>query len=501
MQAFDPAIAEAAALAARGELWRRGALNFKRHEGQRLLHEAIVKSASLLYYVSCSRRFGKSTELVLYAFETCLSKPNARVLYLAPWAKDAADIAGDIAERVLLDCPADVRPKYNAQSKEYEFPNGSVIRFKGTNGEHAKFLRGGSADLVLLDEPGDMDNLRHVVFSICMPMTMTTKGKIIIAGTPAVTPGHESHTIYERLAGEGNCTTFNIRDMPHVDVTTKAMYLVEAGEKVDDVYDILAGIKDPVTTTAQREYFCWWVTDASKAVVREFDEAARKDIVKEWARPDYFDTYVSMDPGFADRTGILFGYWDYFQEKLVIEDELLLHQAGTPDLAREIKATEARLWNEQKPYSRLSDVEPRLVSDLWNLYQLSFTPVTNKDVMGDVAWLRQMVSARKLVIHPRCEHLVRQLREATWNNKATDFERTEKHGHYDLVAALKYLCRNIVPTHNPYPAGWFHPGKDVFTSPRWKNPLRNKSKLDELNKRTRSATPFGRRIMKKKKNK
>ena len=48
--------------------------------------------------------------------------------------------------------------------------------------------------------------------------------------------------------------------------------------------------------------------------------------------------------------------------------------------------------------------------------------------------------------------LIEHLRNAIWNTNRTTFERSEKHGHYDAVDALKYLVRVVDWRKNPTPA-------------------------------------------------
>jgi hypothetical protein len=57
----------------------------------------------------------------------------------------------------------------------------------------------------------------------------------------------------------------------------------------------------------------------------------------------------------------------------------------------------------------------------------------------------------KLVIHPRCVELRKQLLAAVPNKRGTDYERTED-GHFDLCASLQYFVRDLSLTVNPYPA-------------------------------------------------
>lgn len=478
-------------------LWRRGDLSYLLHATQQKMVAAMnANTKSRTFFVLCSRRLGKSYLMVVKAIEACLKTPGARVLYLAPFAKDANEIAVDLAGKILQEAPKECKPEYRGQTRELVFPNESLIRIKGVNGEHAQFLRGGAADLVILDECGIMDDLQHVLSDVVLPMTMTTNGKVILATTPSRSPAHEAFGIYERLAGQNATVKFTIRDAPHVDDITKAEYLVAAGESIDRVMDVLAGTKQPETTTAKREYFCEWVTDASSAVVPEFTKEKQVEIVKNVPQPPYFDAYVAMDPGFQDRTGILFGYWDFLGARLVIQDEILLHRANTQDIAQAIHEKEEKLWGtDRKPYMRVSDVDLRLISDLWNMHQLQFAPTRKEDSLGAINVLRNMVQTSQLVIYPHCVHLIRQLEHATWNRKATDFIRGgDVDGHFDLVAALKYMTRNINRQRNPYPNNYYVPGGaggtplNAYFSP--KRQQANKSQRMGLF----SDTPFGRRL-------
>lgn len=473
-------------------LWFRGDLSYQLHDTQKKIQLAYDATLGRQFYLLCSRRLGKSHFLVTKAIETCLQKPNARVLYLAPHAKLANEISGDIAAKILNDCPEELKPAYHGQAKEFHFHNGSVIRIKGVNGEHAQYLRGGAADLVILDECGIMDDLKHVLSDVVAPMTMTTGGKVVLATTPPRSPAHESAEVYERLAGIGAAVKFTLRDSPHVADETKIDYLIEAGETKERALLCIKGTEEPEGTTARREYFCHFVTDANTAVVPEFTEEAAKKIVRDYKAPDFYDCYVSMDPGFEDRTGVVFGYWDFLNGKLVIQDEILLHRANTADIAEAVKAKELALWGDRKPLVRVSDVDLRLIADLYQMHGLQFSPARKEDSLGAINLLRHDVATGTLVMDPRCENLKRQLKNATWNKKATDFERGgEIEGHFDLLAALKYLCRSIQRTKNPYPAHYYaRGGKFGVSQNAWVSPKNAvKKSLGLL-----ADTPVGRRL-------
>lgn len=491
MPEATPELRAAARALAIQECWRRGELSYKLHATQRLIYNSIeANKGAKRFFLNCSRRLGKSYMLTVMCIEQALRHKGSRILYLAPWSKDATDIVKDASALILADCPPSLAPNYSAQNREFIFRNGSIIRFKGTNGEHAQFLRGGAAHFVVLDECGLMDDFKHVVNDIVTPMTLTTNGVVIMATTPARTPGHESKEFCE-AAFRDNCGyEFTLLDAPHLSTEQRRRALLSAGEAESDVPHILAGKLKPKSTTAKREYFAEWVTDASTAVIPEFDAQARAEIVREPPpRPPYFDTYVSMDPGFVDRTGILFGYYDVKAAKLVIEDEALLDHAGTPEIATSIRDKERQLWKDKQPYLRVSDVEKRLVSDLITEHQLPFSLAIKSDSQGSIWRMRQMVHSRQILIHPRCVQLIRQMSNCVWNKKASDFQRDTTadniDGHFDLVAALKYLCRMVDTNRNPYPS-WYREGPDTSRRARRDTSARKGT--------IRSDTPLSRRL-------
>lgn len=474
-------------------LWRRSSLQFLLDETQLKIRAAIRSSRSRKFYLLCSRRLGKSFTLVAEAFELCLRKAGARVLYLAPEGKDAAEIVTDIAESILASCPEDLRPAYNAQEKFYKFAhNGSIIRFKGVNGEKSDRLRGGAVDLVIVDEAGLMDDLAYTVSSVVLPMVMTTGGRVLFATTPPRTPSHDAALIYEELAGQAATVKFTIRDNVRISDEIKGEFLKEAGEKPEEIPGILVGTALAKTTTALREYFCEFITDANSKALPEWDDAAARESVRVVTAPAYFDAYVAIDPGFNDRAAFLYAFWDFRRAKLCIQRDRLLHQASTLMYADVLSADEGDLWPGRRPYKRVSDVDPRLMKDLWELHGLHVVATEKQDSLGALNLVRTMIQQREIEIDPRCENLIRQMHNATLNKKATDFERTKEMGHFDLVAALKYLCRNIDRSHNPFPRDYREAPKGMFISPKLLARMNN----DNTGLGVTADTPFSRRVAK-----
>jgi hypothetical protein len=303
--------------------------------------------------------------------------------------------------------------------------------------------------------------------------------------------------LYEQLSGAGATATYTILDNDMVDADKKVEYLVEAGETDAHAREIVYRGAEATTTTAKREYFCEFVTDASTAVVPEYTPDLARRILKPWGqRPDFYDSYVSIDPGFKDRTGIIFASYDFTAGKLVIEAERLLSQASTIDITEALVETERELWGEKEVYARLVDDDLRLVEDLWRLHKISARPAKKGDALGEINLMRNMLQSETIQIDPRCTNLHRQLKNATWNNKATDFEQGgDIDGHYDLVAALKYLCRNLNRTRNPDPDNYYRRGRPLGApAGSWVSPRAQRRSDPGL----LSDTPFSRRLLKRK---
>lgn len=444
------------------EAWKQGVLAYKLHESQDEIYNQLKDGSKThkQFFLLCTRRFGKSFLLLVKAFEQALQEPNCRVLYLAPTAKAASEIAQDLAQKVLADCPEELKPEINHQTKEFRCKNGSIIRLKGVNSETADNLRGGEASLIILDECAQMDNLDYVVKSVCLPMTATTRGQIIYASTPPPSPGHESVTIFERLAKRKATVSYNLRQAPVIPEAEKLNMLIESGEDEAYAHQILYEGKHPKTTAARRELFCEFVTDASLAVIPEFTKDHQAKIVREYKRPPYFSAYVGLDPGSRDNTAGVFGYVDFSEARFIVEDTFLLGNPSTKQIAESIKTIEERLWPHNLEITRVSDIDLRLIRDLaQDPYYLKVIKAQKSDMLASVNYLRNLIQTERLIINPRCQDLIRQLQNAIWNKTATDMHREQSYDkHYDLVSALRYLVRAINWSRDPYPENYRHPG-------------------------------------------
>ncbi len=404
--------------------------------------------------IGCSRQLGKTYFLATLAIEECLRKPNIIVKMIAPTRMEVKRNISPKIREITEDCPEDIKPVYSSQDYVFRFKNGSQIQLAGTDNGHAESIRGTAAHLCLIDEAGFCSNLDYVVKSILLPTTTTTDGKIVMASTPSKAPDHDFIQFMKAAELEDRFIKKTIYDNPRL-----------KQEQIDELAAASGGYE---SIDFKREYLVEIITSEDDAVVPEFNADLKSKIVTELERPPYFDTYVSMDIGVTDLTGVLFGYYDFRLAKLVIEDEIVLQgrKMLTDNLAAMIKEKEAKLWfnkytGEPRPvFLRIADNNNGiLINDLGTKHDLNFVKTDKDNKEAQLNNMRMLLRSERVIINPRCRNLIYHLESGIWAKDRKTYARSADKGHYDLIDALCYLCRNVNFNKNPYPANYDFQGK------------------------------------------
>jgi len=420
-------------------LWEIGRLaEIKLHKGQLDVLERYQNTNAKIFVLNSSRRWGKSTLLLVICLMLAIQRSGSLIRYAASSAYQVRRFTTPLLKELLEDCPQDLRPTYRAQDKTWRFPNGSEIHIAGVDNGRAEALRGTSMDLGIVDEAAFIDDLPYLVKSVLGPQMLTTGGRLLISSTP--NPAQIDHPFWDFVDDAKEAGAYATNTIYENPLLTP--------EQIQEAIDLCGGTD---TDSFRIEYMAQRLRDSTWAVVPEFHEEAKAGIVQAVPRPPHYQPYTLMDLGYVDNTGILFGYYDFVEARLVIEDEAVLEKAITEEMAAVIKRKELELWGNKEIYQRYCDVDPRAQAELARNHDLVFTasPKDHKDAA--INTLRTWIAQDKIRIHPRCEKLIVQLEQATWNKAKTDFTRTPKHGHYDLVDALIFGVRNVVTTDNPYP--------------------------------------------------
>jgi PBSX family phage terminase large subunit len=448
----------------RNELWRRGCLEFKMHSIQKEMFDLYENAGPRSTQVwLLSRQTGKSYCLTLIALMEAIRKPNSIIKLMTDTKIHVQMIFEPLFREILEDCPDDVRPNYIPSKFIYEFPNGSQIQMAGTDGGNAERLRGQKSSLILVDEAGSCTKLNYNVLSILLPTTTHTGGKLILASTPPEEPDHDFVQFIEQAEQENCLTKKTLFDNP----------LLSDFDKESIVSRFPGGRNN---TQFRREYMCELIRDESRTIIPEFDESTQKEIVKDYPKPPFYTPYVSMDLGFKDFTVVLFGYYDFKADKIIIEDEIAIRGKDLKlnTFTERILEKEQSLWlnvytNEQiKPQVRVSDIDYIVINEinrqskgLLNFQAIKKEPGYKLPLINQV---RIQIQTGKIIINPRCETLIRHLRNARWKDASNkdDFARSPDDGHYDAIDALLYFVKSITYNKNPYPANYAGNGDNTF---------------------------------------
>lgn len=452
---------------ARKEAWKRGLLTFKLDSTQRQLLNIYQTSPHKIQTLLLSRRSGKTYYLVVLALQQCLKQPRSIVKFACPTRLQVQTIIRPLINQIMEDCPQELRPEFKTQDFIYYFPNGSELQLAGTESGHAEKLRGGSSHIAIVDEAQDVSDLDNVVKSVLLPTTLTTKGKVIISGTPPKSIDHPFMRYVEEAEKRGALVKKTVYDNPRI-----------SKEDLDEILrEYPSGISDE---SFRREYMCELIKDSKISVIPEFTEELEKELVKEWPRPPYFDAYVAMDLGFTDLTAVIFGYYDFRAAKIIIEDEICADftkkDMNVRTLTSLINKKEEELWTNvmsgeiKRPYLRVSDINPIVIKEIYveSNGVINFLDTKKDDKETALNNLRLLIANKKIIINPRCVNLIRHLRNVKWAsqvNKKT-FGRSPDSGHYDFVDAMIYFVRSVSFSKNPYPAGFnLAPGEIFIPNP------------------------------------
>jgi hypothetical protein len=424
-------------------LWKRGDIRgFLLDRTQREMLAEYERGKSLIHIMLCSRRLGKTYMLVTHAIETALKSPNMQLKYITDTQRNARDMALPIFREVLTSCPAEIKPDWSVHGNRWLFKNGSEIAMYGVDATGGDGLRGQACDGFWVDEAGFVDRLDVLVTEVLSPMIIQRGARGILSSTPPRNMDHPFISFVAQAEKNKALTKRTIYDCPRFTPKMIDLFIESAGGVDSEAF--------------RREYLCEMVAVSDLQVVPEATETRLASMIYS-TEPNlgYLpDCYVALDPGYADKAAILYGYYDFLNATIVIQREFVVPGQNTAQLANNIRKTEEELWSGRPPLKRVSDVDLRLIEDLRVLHGIRFQKTEKDDKEAQINLLRVLVEQGKIKIHESCVELLAQLKYAQWKVSASgrrDFKRTPELGHCDAIDALIYLIRNINRHRNPMP--------------------------------------------------
>lgn len=447
------------------ELWRRGELSWKLDSLQRSVRSHIGNTKSDRFCILSSRQIGKSYLATVLALEHCLHHPGSIVRILAATLKQVGDIVQDNLAPIALDSPHGLIERHKS---DYRWTVGkSSLRLASLERSHVDNARGGNASLVIFEEGGfvSSDDYRYAVESVIGPQLLRSGGAEIHISSPSKDEYHYLHeTVAERCRLSDSLYVYTVYDSPSI-----------TEEQIHKAAERCGGFH---TDAWKCEYLAQIIRSKTYAVIPEFDEALH---VGDFNLPEFYNPFVSMDMGGSkDKTHISLGVWDFERARLLIWDEALFDaNTATKSIVDTSYGLEGQLrWPDDSDGNespiRWADVPGQIQVDLTHQFKFYVRIPPKDDLQAQINSLRLGFSQGKVLIHPRCKALIGCLKTARYNNKRTDFERTEAYGHCDPLMSLVYGYRTADRLTNPVPkAAYYRDSQLRVESRREREPLEN----------------------------
>lgn len=462
------------------ELWRRGQLKWLLYKHQLPIYDKIrevLNSDNVdlnSYVIDCSRQYGKSFTMFLIAVEDCLRAPSWTNVFIAPLKSQVNEIInGKTFGTIFATCPRELVPVH--KDSALIFSNGSRIRLAGTDNKNYENLRGGAANNIFLDEAGFMADLEEGVLPAVEPMTKTTGGKVVYASTP---PENLDHDYYEvlRYHDEANLiSTYTIWD----DKTLTEIQLQK----------IINQCKGRDTVKFKREFECQRIADSSKQVIPNLtlERQEKLRIGKLKYRTDslypFWKKYIIADWGGRDKTAIIFAHYNYKEKKVILEHQLSFDgERVTPKImAEQIKKSISELNWEGQDITYVCDSNNKLIQQDMNItYKLPFSATNKARLQEMVEKVKDWEFDDRILFGPDAEFILQSVASGHWNKTRDEFARSKIFGHYDHLAALVYLIRNVDEFTDPVPMQFGINQHTHFVNPYFNDNLKQQQQLEQI---------------------
>lgn len=467
---------ETSATGTKANGWATGALRYKLQPHQEPVFDRIMQwiaeppdSVELgalydsVFVLDIARRWGKTTLclIILYIWAITLPKRIGRgaILTYATREKDQIKrIVLPIHRMLTADAPFALAPKHygshEGMGEGLYFPagaGGSVIKLVGVDKDPHR-LRGEGSDGGVFSEAGHMKDLHSNVTSVFLPQFQQRPwARLILESTGPNELDHDYDVEFVPDAKLRDAYVFaTIDDNTTLSEDEKAKALREAGGKD--------------SPGAQLEYYGIRRRDPIAIAVPEYNPSRHIGTVE---TPPYAIGCVFQDPGHRDLFAVVWGYWHFELQMLVIQRSWAKRNAGTGEVAEVIAATNAELWEQpgaelrwwdgpiekRNPGCHISDTDPRLIHDMRTdhgmVVHAADKSVRNhgvgeakfyklRNALREVVEEDGQVARPRIIIEPDSGPLADHLQHARWNATRTDLQRTPKYGHADCLLATVY---------------------------------------------------------------
>lgn len=421
------------------QMWEAGILTWKLHAIQLLIYRALrslspeVKEAVCL----CARRFGKSYLGCLMAIEDCLQHPGVYVRIIGPEISQTINIVEPLIDKIIRDAPPGL---IRRKASEHKWRVGeSWLVIGGFDNKNIQKHLGQESYAFYIEETGSShpDDYTYAQREVLSPQLLHSRGKRIHLTTPPTDPNHPFVLeVIPKAQRNEVFFKYTLFDNPLLDEAQVKDAIEESGGRETDAF--------------RRNYLCEIIREKRLMVIPEFD---KKVHVKYFDPPAYANWITVLDfGGVKDKTAALVMYYDWKLGVDCVWDERIFDSnTSTSTIVAEVLRMEASLPTPHKIGARYGDSSGQTQVDSNQTHSFNYSMPTKQDLDAAVNAVRIGFSLNKLILHERCTFLALTLESGMFNDKRTDFLRTEALGHFDAGMALVYGRRMLDRHTKPYP--------------------------------------------------
>jgi hypothetical protein len=358
--------------------------------------------------------------LIVKAF----SKPEQVCYYISPTYRQSKRIAWGALKKLV---PPEARRRTREQELMIELRNDSILQLHGA--DRPDSLRGVGLDHVVLDEYSDMNV--ETWNAVVRPALSDRQGCALFTGTPK----GRNH-FYDLYCNAKNLANWAVFRFP----TERGGY-VSPGE--------LAAVRIEMDPKLYAQEFGASFEDTQSRVYQNFD---LEESVTELALSPHAPLHIGMDFNVNPMTAVV---GQRAADQCHIIDEIVLPNSNTQEMMQEINrrygGREGVVHPDPSANSRKTSA-PAGETDLtiieragWPVYRSS--PYKVVDRINSVnAMLLSAQSQRRLLVSPRCKHLIKALDCLTYKegSKIPD----NRSGLDHITDALGYLIMAVFPMNN-----------------------------------------------------
>ena len=390
-----------------------------------------VYEADHRFKLLCSgRRFGKTYLCIARLINWAVNKPNSLNWYVTANYRMAKQIAW---RQLKVMVPQAICIKRNESDLSIELTNGSIIALRGA--ENPDALRGVSLSSLVVDEAAYVK--QEAWEMVLRPALSDQGGPAWFITTPAGL--NWFHDLWEQAQEQKDWTTFSF--------TT-----IEGGNVPAD--EIEAAKRTLDERTFRQEYLASFET-LSGRVFPEFDADNITDAAADTGGPILvgLDFNVSIMAGsIASKVGDTLHVWDEIAIKNSNTDEVCAW------LKEKFPRREIIVYPDPTGSARKTSAAGK--TDHGIIRQHGFrvvspkSPWAIKDRLNATNWLiKNMEGERRLMVHPRCKHVIKSLRNLTYKEGVEDFVPDKDSGLDHHADGLGYMILSALNLVKPWKVG------------------------------------------------